>query len=85
MKLFNTKYNQAELWMNMQFTRESKKQVIQPDTELYEEIARNVSGYKLHSQTVFSRSDLGHNPDEAQKIKQIYDELGDIPLAPVFA
>lgn len=78
MKIFNNKYKQAQLWLNARKAREEKKLAFQVIVEPQESIVLNGNNQSYVPQVVFSQADIGHNTDEANKIKKIYDELKEI-------
>lgn len=88
----NKNYRQADLWLEAFAIREEQKKALQLQqiTQSQEDCSVELSEIrndeiKQHPQVIFSKADGGHNNEEASKIQQIYAELEDLPLSPIFA
>lgn len=87
MNLFTTykKYNQSNIWIEQFKVREDKKQYVQSIVLSQVHDKENSVVYSAAEQVVFTRADIGHNREETEKIQQIYHELEDAPVIPVYA
>ena len=80
--IFNRNHHQAQNWLAALALRESKKRPVQeivPSQTFVPQV--NL----VKPQVVFTRYDLGHNESEAQKIRELYNELENVSLLPIFA
>jgi hypothetical protein len=81
-KKYLKKYHEADLWLELAYVREEKKQALETTTEVQTgfELTGGVSVIQPH--IIFSHADVGHNEEETNKIQELYRELDDIPFSP---
>jgi hypothetical protein len=84
-KNYLKKYHEANLWLELSYVREEKKQALQSTTEAqtgFEPVSETI----LHQpQVVFTHYDVGHNQEETNRIQELYNELDRLPLLPRLA
>lgn len=84
-KTYLKKYHEANLWLELSYVREEKRQALEVTTEALTELEPEYEYAANQPQTVFTHYDAGHNQEETNRIQELYKELDRLPLMPGLA